>query len=179
MRNMIDLGGWRFGRLEALGRSKPAKRKTVVWLCVCQCGNFASATTADLRRGRVSSCGCSPPNKDAHSTKGLSDHPLYMSWMYMIYRCHVPRHHNYCDYGGRGVFVCEEWRDFRNFIAWSKDRPEGGRLHRISNDGPYSPSNCFWSKAPVRLGRRRSAPRLLSDRRQSKQVNSASLQQTR
>lgn len=63
----------------------------------------------------------------------------------IIARCCRKSHKSYCRYGGRGIAVCNEWRDNPDaFFLWANNNGylHGLQLDRINNDGNYSPENC-------------------------------------
>jgi len=75
-----------------------------------------------------------------------SRHPLYKKWNGMMTRCYNNKHDSYYRYGGRGILVCKQWHDVRNFIAdMEPTYTEGYWLDRIDNDKNYSPDNCKWT----------------------------------
>ena len=75
-----------------------------------------------------------------------SRHPLYSTWSNMKGRCYNPNRPVYKYYGGRGIKVCDRWKNsFKLFLKDMGERPEGCTLDRINNDGNYEPTNCKWS----------------------------------
>lgn len=87
--------------------------------------------------------------KVTHERTGCSVFPydkLYHCWNGMIRRCSEPNHIAWHNYGGRGIYVCDEWKDLDEFMKWAlgSGYERGLQIDRIDNESGYFPSNCRW-----------------------------------
>lgn len=85
-------------------------------------------------------------------------HPLYDCWRNMKRRCYQVNAEYYKNYGGRGIIVCDEWKnDYIPFLNWALNNgyKEGLTIDRINNDGNYEPNNCRWITQQNQLFNRR------------------------
>lgn len=140
-----DYSGRTFGLLTIVNRLPKGK-------CVCTCACGATGVIkqyASVTNGSVKSCSCAW--RAAHTKHGDAGNgqtaPEYRTWQYMRERCYNESYHYYHRYGGRGIKVCDEWRnDYSAFLAYVGRRPaKGYSLDRINNDGNYEPGNVRWA----------------------------------
>ena len=141
-----DLAGKTFNKLLVI---KYEKKKG--WLCKCECGNIKYVSSNDLKRGHTTSCGCNLKNNKWSSIKNEPLYKeLYSRWKQMKQRCYRKKNDNYKFYGGKGIRVCDEWKNnFGNFFDWSikNGYSKELQLDRINAKDNYSPDNCRWIDA--------------------------------
>ena len=109
------------------------------------CRKEFECPVSNVKRGNTKSCGCLVGKNTTH---GLKSNRFYDTWYGMLQRCTNPNHKAYKNYGGRGITVCEEWLDIKNFVAWAESTHpniEGYSLDRINGNGNYEPNNCRWA----------------------------------
>lgn len=146
-----DLKDKKIGRLTVVERVGVDRYRHVLWKCTCSCGGEKVVIASNLIREFTTSCGCLmlETRGKAGKTHGMSKTKIYSVWRAMIQRCYNNGQERCRNYGGRGIKVCDRWKEsFDNFYKdMGDDYKEGLSIDRINVNGNYELSNCRWATA--------------------------------
>ena len=144
---IIDITEKRYGRLTVKRLIGKTSYRDTLWECECDCGNKVVVKKGNLLSGNTKSCGCL--REENIIKHGGCNSRLYRVWQAMKRRCLNPKDAEYHNYGGRGITVCNEWLDFKNFYDWAinngfvEESPKHkNTIDRIDVNGNYEPGNC-------------------------------------
>lgn len=162
-------------------------QKRDYWICKCDCGTIRSVWQKNLLNKHSQSCGCiskeicSKRMTKLNTKHNLVNTKLYGVWHSMLQRCYYKRHQGYKNYGGRGIKVCDEWKNnFENFYKWAykngykEELQNYGKnkwtIDRIDVNKDYAPNNCRWI-TPLEQGNNKRNNRFITYQNKTMTLN--------
>lgn len=159
----IDLKDNTYGHLTVIKAIPGSRKKKRAWQCKCTCGSLTEVPTNELISGHTKSCGCKQfsgfdesRTVHGHAQRGKKT-VEYKTWCWMIARCYNENNSMYAYYGGRGIKVCDRWKNsYLNFYQDMGPRPSNDHsIDRFPNmDGDYEPGNCRWATKEEQMSNR-------------------------
>lgn len=120
--------------------------------CLCECGNQIITRAPYFVTGQSISCGCARSDATIkRNTKYIGcNKKIGSAYDRMMKRCYDPENNSYYNYGGRGIIVCEEWKNNKQaFIDWCLNNGFDYGLEldkdiKVPGSNVYSPNTCSW-----------------------------------
>lgn len=142
--------GKKFGMLTAVKHLGSNSRRLAVYECRCDCGSLCIKTSIALL-GKFPNCGCDVKRRQAEShlkhggSRRSGKDKIYQTWLSMNRRCNNKNSNEFKWYGGKGVKVCDRWRDYAAFRDDMLPTYKPGlTIERKDSSKDYSPENCEW-----------------------------------
>lgn len=140
-----DFVNQKFGKITVtkyIGRlQKSSSDNHKYWEAKCECGNILYLRANQITKVK----GC---KKCCRKTHGKTNTRLFNIWQSMKARCYNKNNQNFYNYGGKGINICDEWKNsFINFYNWAINNgyKDSLSIDRINCNGNYEPSNCRWT----------------------------------
>ena len=161
MSKYIDLTGRQFGDWKVVRYAGTTKNGQAKWMCECKCGTKRAVIGSNLRNRSSRNCGCirAEKLKNKEETHKMSKSRLYNIWKEILQRTTNEKNKNYRYYGGRGIGICNEWREnFETFAKWSNENGYSPNMtiERRDNSKGYQPDNCYWATMKEQSRNKRS-----------------------
>lgn len=161
----LEFVGRSFGAISVLSEAEayysPKGHRDRQFECRCDCGREWTVRSSALRRGQTD-CGCQRKRVISHGYAprgGMT--PTYRIWAGILQRCCNPKSSAFKHYGGRGITVCDAWKEsFEAFLADMGERPSGLSIDRRDNEKGYEPGNCEWATNEEQARNRRNNHKL-------------------
>ena len=153
--------GKKYGRLTIMSIYHKTKGNPIYYNAICDCGKITKVQRSNLKNGHTVSCGCRQREIGfiSNLTHGKSKTPLYQVYKGIKARCFNEHSQFYNYYGGRGITMCDEWRnDYSVFMNWcfKNGYKKGLQIDRIDTNGNYEPTNCRFVTCKINSRNRRN-----------------------